>query len=244
MERLSKVLAQSNVASRRKAENLILEKRVKVNGAVVTDVATKVAKSDVITVDGQSIAKATPVYFLLNKPTGYVSTTSDEHNRRTILDLLLKEDKRERLYPVGRLDYDTAGLILVTNDGELTKKLTHPSFGVEKEYIARVKGIVVKSKIRDLRKGITLDDGHFALPKTVQLLELDKKNQSSSIRIVLTEGRNKEVRRIFKAIGHECKNLTRVRYDFLTLDDVPRGKYRPLKPHEVKKLYRSDSSET
>jgi 23S rRNA pseudouridine2605 synthase len=165
MERLQKVLAQANIASRRKAEEIILEGRVKVNGVVVKELGTKVNKEDFIEVDGKAIEKATPVYFLLNKPTGYVSTTRDEKGRKTVLDLIDEEHKSIRLYPIGRLDFDTAGLLLLTNDGEFTNILTHPEHEVEKEYLLRVEGVVIKEKIRQMRKGVMIDDDYLAIPK-------------------------------------------------------------------------------
>jgi 23S rRNA pseudouridine2605 synthase len=237
MERLQKVLAQANIASRRKSESIILEGRVKVNGEVIKELGFQVNPTDQIEVDGEKIERAEHLYFLLNKPTGYVSTTSDEKNRPTVMDLLTEEHKKVRLYPVGRLDFDTAGLLLITNDGELTKRLTHPQHEIEKEYLVRVDAIVIRKKIVELRNGVIIDDNYKAIPKEVRLLELDKKNQSSLLSITLVEGKNKQVRKMIQAIGHKVKKLTRIRYDFLTLEGVERGKYRPLKIHEVKQLY-------
>lgn len=237
MERLQKVLAQANVASRRKSEELILEGKVKVNGQVINELGYKVNKNDHIEVDGKPIRLAEHLYFLLNKPTGYLSTVSDDKGRRTIMDLLTEEHKEVRLYPVGRLDYDTAGLLLITNDGDFTQHLTHPSFHVEKEYLVRVKGIMIRKKIVELRNGVTIDKDYFAKPRYVRLIELDTKNQSTLISITITEGRNKQVRKMIDALGFKVKNLTRVRYDFLTLDGVERGRYRSLKIHEVKQLH-------
>ncbi|PKK93756.1 MAG: rRNA pseudouridine synthase [Tenericutes bacterium HGW-Tenericutes-6] len=237
MERLNKVLAQANIASRRKSEELIKEGRVKVNGEVVTELGFKVEKNDRIEVDGKAIERAEHLYFLLNKPTGYVSTTQDEKGRRTVLDLLSDEDKKVRLYPVGRLDFDTAGLLLLTNDGEFTFRMTRPEHEIEKEYLVRVEGIVIRKKIVQLRKGVIIDEDYLAVPKEVRLIELNKEHQSTLLSITLTEGKNKQVRKMCEAIGHKVKKLTRVRYEFLTLEGVERGSYRPLKIHEVKKLY-------
>ena len=237
MERLLKVLANSNVASRRKSEEMIAEGRVKVNGIVVTEMGCQVSQNDEITVDGKLITRAAFRYFLLNKPTGYISTTKDEKGRKTVIDLIEDADKKDRLYPVGRLDSDSAGLLLLTNDGELSNILTHPSSDVEKEYMVRVKGIVIRKNVVKLRKGLMIDDDYFAKPKFVSIISLDKEHQSTLLSIVLTEGRNREVRKLFDALGYPVKNLTRIRYDFLTLDGVERGRYRPLKVHEVKKLY-------
>lgn len=237
MERLQKVLAHANIASRRKSEEIILEGRVKVNGVTVTELGFKVEKNDKIEVDGKPIEMAQHLYFLLNKPTGYVSTTSDDKNRKTVLDLLDPELKDIRLYPVGRLDFDTAGLLLLTNDGEFTNLMTHPEHEIEKEYLVRVEGIVIRKKIVQLRNGVIIDDGYLAVPKEVRLLELDKSFKTTLISITLAEGKNKQVRKMMDAIGHPVKKLTRVRYDFLTLEGVERGTYRFLKIHEVKKLY-------
>lgn len=237
MERLQKVLAQANIASRRKAEEIILAGRVSVNGVIVTELGFKVNQQDEIKVDGKAIERAMHLYFLLNKPTGYVSTTSDEKGRKTVVDLLTDEHKDIRLYPVGRLDFDTAGLLLLTNDGDFTHRMTHPEHQIEKEYLARVEGIVIRKKIVQLRKGVVIDGDYLAVPKEVRLIELNKTHQSTLLSITLTEGRNKQVRKMFEAIGHPVKKLTRVRYDFLLLDGVERGTYRPLKIHEIKKLY-------
>jgi 23S rRNA pseudouridine2605 synthase len=236
MERLQKVLANANVASRRKSEVLISEGRVSVNGEIITTLGYKVNKNDVIKVNGNTIGETKKFYFLLNKPTGFLSTAKDEKGRRTVINLLLDEDKDKRVYPVGRLDYDTAGILLLTNDGDLTYRLTHPKYEVEKEYLVRVKGIVIRKDVVQLRKGLKID-GVFMKPKFIQLLELDKKNQSTLLVVVLTEGRNREIRKLFESINHEVKNLTRTRYDFLTLEGVERGRYRALKVHEVRQLY-------
>lgn len=237
MERLQKVLAQANIASRRKSEEFITAGRVKVNGNVVTELGFKVDKKDKIEVDGKPIELAEHLYFLLNKPVGYVSTTSDEKNRQTVLDLLEPELRATRLYPVGRLDFDTAGLLLLTNDGDFTNKMTHPEHEIEKEYLVRCEGIIIRKLIVQLREGVLIDGDYMAIPKSVRVMELNKGQQSTLLSIVLTEGRNKEVRKMLDAIGHPVKKLTRIRYDVLTLEGVERGSYRPLKPHEIKKLY-------
>ncbi len=236
MERLQKVLANANVASRRKSEEMISEGRVSVNGEIVKTLGVKVGKNDIIQVDGKTVNQTQKVYYLMNKPTGYISTVKDNKGRKTVLDLLNVEDRDKRVYPIGRLDNDSAGLILLTNDGDLTYQLTHPKFDVEKEYIVRVKGVVIRKKVVQLRKGLKID-GVLMKPKFIRIIELDKDNQSTLLSVVLAEGRNREIRKLFEAIDHEVKNLTRVRYDFLTLDGVERGSYRPLKIHEVKQLY-------
>lgn len=237
VERLQKVLAQSNVASRRKSEEIILQGRVKVNGEIIKELGFKVSKDDQIEVDGKLISRAEHVYFLLNKPTGYISTTSDEKNRKTVIDLLDPEHQSMHIYPVGRLDFDTAGLLLLTNDGDFTNRMTHPEHEVEKEYLARIDGVVIRKKIVQLRKGVIIDEDYLAVPKYVRLIEIDKEHQTTLLSITLVEGRNKQVRKMVEAIGHTVKKLTRVRYGFLTLEGVERGSYRPLKIHEVRKLY-------
>lgn len=237
MERLQKRIARSNVASRREAEKLIEQGRVKVNGKTVTKLGTKVKDNDIVMVDGKVIEEAKKIYLLLNKPTGYISTTSDEKNRRIVLDLLNEEYKNKRIYPVGRLDYDSAGALLLTNDGELTQILTRPEFDVEKEYVVRVEGILLRKDLNRLRRGVKIDNNYLAKPLFVEIMEIDKKNKSTLLTIVLTEGKNRQVRKMFDAINYPVKTLTRVRFDFLTLEGVKRGGYRELKVHEVRKLY-------
>ena len=153
MVRLQKVLAEAGIASRRKSEELIIAGRVKVNGIITKELGLKVnPKKDEILVDDKPITKEIKVYYLLNKPAGVVTTVKDEKNRPTVLDLLKEEDKDMRIYPVGRLDFETQGLIILTNDGDLTYKLTHPKYGIEKEYLARINGIMIKNQLRDLRE--------------------------------------------------------------------------------------------
>ncbi|MDY0277044.1 MAG: pseudouridine synthase [Acholeplasma sp.] len=237
MERLQKVIANSNIASRRKAEELIKNGLVKVNGVVVTELGTKVNKNDEIIVDGKKVEIQEKTYLLLNKPTGYLSTTSDDKKRRTVLDLVKEDYPGVRMYPVGRLDYDSAGLLLLTNDGDLTLKLTKPEFLVEKEYIVRVKGVMLKKTIQDLKKGVKIDNDYLAIAKEAAILSVDKENQSTLVGMIITEGKNRQIRKMMDKLGYPVKNLTRVKYDFLTLDGVKRGGYRELTNHEVKKLH-------
>ena len=236
MVRLQKALADAGIASRRKAEELITSGQVKVNGKVITELGFKVKDSDEILFNDQLVQREEKVYYLLNKPTGYVSTVKDEKGRKTVLDLLDKDEVTERVYPVGRLDSDTAGLILLTNDGDLTYKLTHPKHEIEKEYLVRVKGIVVRNKAREISRGVIIDDDHLAVPKSLNIVELNKEHQTTLLSIVLTEGRNREVRKIMEAAGHPVINLTRIRFANLTTEGVGRGYYRKLKIHEIKQL--------
>jgi 23S rRNA pseudouridine2605 synthase len=234
--RLQKALAEAGIASRRKAEELITSGQIKVNGVVVTELGFKVKDTDEIFFNDELVVREDKVYLLLNKPTGYVSTVSDEKGRKTVLDLINPEDVKERIYPVGRLDSDTAGLIILTNDGDLTYSLTHPKHEVEKEYLARVKGIVVRNKAKEIKNGVVIDDNYLAVPKEVRIVELDKEFQTTLLSITLTEGKNREVRKIFEAAGHPVINLTRVRIANLTTEGVGRGYYRRLKIHEIKYL--------
>ena len=234
--RLQKALAEAGIASRRKAEELITSGQIKVNGVVVTELGFKVKETDEIFFNDELVVREDKVYLLLNKPTGYVSTVSDEKGRKTVLDLINPEDVKERIYPVGRLDSDTAGLIILTNDGDLTYSLTHPKHEVEKEYLARVKGIVVRNTAKEIKNGVVIDDNYLAVPKEVRIVELDKEFQTTLLSITLTEGKNREVRKIFEAAGHPVINLTRVRIANLTTEGVGRGYYRRLKIHEIKYL--------
>lgn len=238
MERLSKVIAQAGFASRRKAENLITEGKVKVNGEIINVLGYKVSPKDIITVEGKPLVKEPLVYYLLNKPTGYLSTTADIHKRRNILDLILKEDQNVRLFPIHKLEYDTSGLLLVTNDGELTKKLTNQSESIQKEYVIRTKGIMIKERIREIKRGIKVEN-KIIKPVDIAIVELDKAHQSTLVKMIITNESAKEIKTMFKQLGHEVKNMTRIRFDSLTLEGVNRGSYRKLKSHEVKYLYRS-----
>src|SRR3954469_12646537 len=209
MERLQKVIARAGIASRRKSEDLIKEGRVKVNGKVVTELGLKVSSSDKVEVNEIQIEKEEPVYFLLYKPRGVISSVNDEKGRKVVTDFfpLLKE----RIYPVGRLDYDTSGLLVLTNDGEFANLLMHPKNEIDKVYVAKVKGIPSKENLRKLEKGIRLEDGKTA-PARVKLLSADNKKQSAIVEITIHEGRNRQVRRMFEAIGHDVLKLKRERY--------------------------------
>ncbi|WP_026563971.1 23S rRNA pseudouridine(2605) synthase RluB [Bacillus sp. UNC41MFS5] len=233
MERLQKVIARAGIASRRKAEDLIKEGRVKVNGKVVTELGLKVSTSDRVEVDGIQIEKEEPVYFLLYKPRGVISSVNDDKGRKVVTDFF--PHLKERIYPVGRLDYDTSGLLVLTNDGEFANLLMHPKNEIDKVYVAKVKGIPLKENLRKLERGIRLEDGKTA-PARVKLLSADSKKQAAIVEITIHEGRNRQVRRMFEAIGHEVLKLKRERYGFLTLSGLRTGDARELTPHEVKQL--------
>jgi 23S rRNA pseudouridine2605 synthase len=236
LERLQKVLAHHQVASRRASETLILEGRVKVNGNVVTELGTKVSEYDVILVDDKPITKQAFSYFLMNKPNGTISSVQDEKGRKTVIDLLSKEDQETKVYPVGRLDYNTSGLLLLTNDGTLTQKLTHPKFKVDKTYVVVVDGIVSRTTIKALKAGVKLET-YVAKAYYAKVLEIRKEQNETFLEIVLTQGKHHQVRDMLESVGHHVKKLTRTQYAFLNLEGVMRGGYRPLKVHEVKKLY-------
>ncbi|KQU59738.1 rRNA pseudouridine synthase [Rossellomorea marisflavi] len=233
MERLQKVIAHSGVASRRKAEQLIIEGKVKVNGKVVKELGTKVAASDRVDVSGVQIERENKVYYMLYKPRSVISAVTDDKNREVVTDFFPEID--ERIYPIGRLDYETSGLLLLTNDGEFANLLMHPSNEIEKTYVARVKGIPSKFKLKELEKGVKLEDGRTA-PAKVKMLSMDKKQGKSIIEITIHEGRNRQVRRMFEHIGYPVQKLKRERYGSLTLQGLTAGEGRELTPHEVKQL--------
>lgn len=234
MERLQKVIAYAGVASRRKAEQLIVEGKVKVNGKVVKELGTKVAASDEIEVEGVKLEKEDKVYFLLYKPRGYISAVTDDKGRKTVTDIF-KKKVYQRIFPVGRLDYDTTGLLLLTNDGEFSYQLTHPKFKIDKTYIARVKGVPTKEGLMKLQSGIKLEDGKTAPPK-VSMTSYDEAAGKAICEITIHEGKNRQVRRMFEAIGTPVVKLKRERFAFLDLGGLVPGEYRELTKHEVKLL--------
>ena len=236
MERLQKYLAECGVASRRKCEELITEGHISINDNIVTELGTQVNVSDVVKVDGVIVTKEEHVYYVLNKPVGYITSVKDDKNRPTILDLFLENDKKNRIYPVGRLDYDTAGVLLVTNDGAFSNKLTKANYEVEKEYVARVEGLVTKFEIMNLKRGVTLKTGYTTKPCKARVVSSDKRNNTSLLNIIIHEGKNHQVRLMCDAIGHPVKKLTRVRVGNITLEGIPKGCYRRLKIHEVKEI--------
>ncbi|MFC4617850.1 pseudouridine synthase [Camelliibacillus cellulosilyticus] len=233
MDRLQKVIAQAGVASRRKAEQLILDGAVKVNGNKVTELGTKVSPKDRVEVNGVPLEREAPVYYLFYKPSGVISSVKDDRGRKVVTDFFT--DINERIFPVGRLDYDTSGLLLLTNDGEFANRLMHPKFKVEKEYIAKINGVPDKETIRRLQKGVKLEDGPTARAK-VKLLSADRKKGTALVSITIHEGRNRQVRRMFEAVGFKVLKLKRERYAFLDIRALQPGEFRELKPHEVKRL--------
>ena len=233
--RLQKALSQAGVASRRAAEKLIADGRVTVNGKTILTMGVKVDPGkDEIRVDGRRIKGVSQSrYILLYKPAGYVTTRSDPQRRRTVLDLLA--GVRDYVYPVGRLDYDTEGLLLLTNDGELAARLTHPRHGVARTYEARVAGMPDREAIERLRNGIPLD-GHRTLPADVVLLNDGRRDRDGVLRLTIREGRNRQVRRMCEAVGHPVQHLKRTKFGTLADRRLKPGEWRELAPHEVETL--------
>ncbi|WP_027417263.1 pseudouridine synthase [Aneurinibacillus terranovensis] len=234
MDRLQKVMAEAGVASRRKCEQFIAEGRVKVNGTTITELGYKVDPTrDDIEVDGKKIEKERTVYYLLNKPTGVITSVSDPQKRKTVIDLM--KGVKERIYPVGRLDYDTSGLLLLTNDGDFANHIAHPSHELDKVYEATVKGRIAEPALEQLRRGVRLEDGMTA-PALAEFIRYQKKNDTSMIHLTIHEGRNRQVRRMCEAVGHHVVQLRRIRLAFLTLEGTVEGTYRLLTPSEVNRL--------
>ena len=230
MERLQKLIARAGICSRREAEKIISAGRVAVDGKIITELGAKADPSkNKILVDGKPLTfGAEKIYLLLNKPRGYVSTVKDDRGRKTVLELL-GENFSERVYPVGRLDLNSEGLLLLTNDGDLTNALIHPRYEISKTYRAKISGVVTEEKLDRLRAGIELDDGLTA-PAEVYLLDKDL------VEVTIHEGRNRQVRRMFAAIGCEVKRLRRIKFAGLTLEGVKVGKFRALTAEEVARL--------
>lgn len=233
MERLQKVIALSGYCSRRKAEELIVQGKVMVDGKVITELGTKVDGNNQITIEGKTLTRENKEYILLYKPRGVVTTTSDEKNRKTVLDLI-ETDKR--LYPIGRLDYDTTGILLLTNDGELTNLLIHPKNEIDKVYVAKLEGIISSDIAKKIERGVLID-GYKTSRSKVKILKIDKKNNSSLVQITIHEGKNHQVKKMFNAVGYNVLKLKREKIAFLDLNGLKRGEYRKLNTKEVKKLY-------
>lgn len=233
-ERLQKVLANAGVASRRKCEDLIAAGKVSVNGEIVTELGRKADPTvDVITVSGKPIKKETKIYMMFNKPKGVITSVSDPQGRSVVTDYM--KEVKERLYPVGRLDYDSEGLLLLTNDGDLAHKLTHPSHHVPKTYHATVERVPHGNALEKLQKGIKLEDGMTA-PAEVEYHDIDPAGKFATIAITIHEGRNRQVRRMFDAIHHPVTRLKRISFGGLYLNNLQRGKHRKLTAEELKML--------
>ncbi len=235
--RLQKYIAMCGKASRRKAEELIEKGRVKVNGERVSEQGVKIEiGADRVSVDGEELALVNKKYYImLNKPVGYVSTVSDQFDRPTVIDLLAEEIKT-RIFPVGRLDYETEGLLLLTNDGDFTYRVTHPKFELGKTYIAAVGGGLTVAGINTLRRGVKIDD-YKTSPADVEIL--DSESGKTIVKITIHEGKNRQVRKMFEAVGVKVKELKRVSIGKVELGNLPLGRWRYLTEHEVHYLMNS-----
>jgi 23S rRNA pseudouridine2605 synthase len=230
LERLQKVMAAAGVASRRECEKFILSGRVKVNGKTVTELGTKVGPKAFITLDGKGLKPIHLRYLLLYKPVAVMTTMKDPRGRRTVADLTASLP--ERVYPVGRLDFMTEGLLLMTNDGALAERMTHPRYHVDKVYEVTVNGKVPEEKLDELRLGVPLDDGLTA-PAIVEIREYDEKKNQTVFHITIHEGRNRQIRRMCEFIGYPVRKLKRVQVAFLTLEGLKKGEFRDLSTDEV-----------
>lgn len=227
--RINKFLAEQGVASRRGSDKLIAEGRVTVNGKTAV-AGEDVSASDVIAVDGKQLSHSVKYeYYLLNKPKGYVCTASDERGRKTVLDLL--PEGIGRIYPVGRLDYDTEGLLVLTNDGDLAFRLTQPKNEIPKTYLVRIEGSITDQQLNRLRAGVEIERGVVTKKCKVQVVETNR--EYTKLHVVLTEGKNREIRKMFAVVGKEVVFLKRIKIGELTLHGLDRGKARKLTPEEV-----------
>lgn len=233
LERLQKVIAQSGITSRRKAEQMISEGQVKVNHETITKLGTKVSKDDLIEVNGVPLDKEEPVYYMLYKPREVISSVSDDKGRKVVLDYLPGVTKR--IFPIGRLDYHTSGLLLLTNDGEFAHLLMHPKHEIEKVYVAKVEGIPSKDELKQLRKGVKTDSDILKAVR-YNVLSIDNKRRTMILEITLVEGRNRHIRRMMEQLGYPIMKLSREKYGTLTLKGLQSGEFRALTPHEIKQL--------
>ena len=233
MERLQKVIANSGYCSRRKAEELIEAGQVYVDGELVTELGTKVSGNETIVVEGVTLNKQTrKEYYLLNKPRGYICSVKDDKGRKVVTELI---NTKERIYPVGRLDYDTIGLLILTNDGEFANILMHPSNEVEKTYLAIIEGVMTTEEIYKLKDGVVID-GIKVVPKRLKIKTKDLEKNKSKVEITIVEGRNHIVKKMFEAVGHHVNKLTRERLAFLNVKGLQSGEYRYLTNDEVNQL--------
>ena len=234
MDRLQKVMAHAGIASRRKCESLITDGRVSVNGQTVRELGTQVSSKDRIEVDGVPIYREEPRYILINKPRHVISAVSDDKNRQVILDYV--QGIEERIYPVGRLDYDTTGLLLLTNDGAFANQLMHPRHQIDKVYVARVKGIANKENLRPLTRGLEID-GKKTKPAVYEILKVDPVKNRSVVQLTIHEGRNHQVKKMFEAVGLQVDKLSRTRFGHLDLTGLRPGESRRLNKKEISQLH-------
>lgn len=236
MDRLQKIIAASRLTSRRKAEEWILQGRVKVDGQVVTELGVKPRKGALIEVDGKAIAREDKVYYVMNKPKKVLCTLNDEHDRRTVVDLMM--DVPQRVFPVGRLDYDTTGVLIMTNDGEFANEIIHPRYHIAKVYEVTINGILKTEEIKQLEQGVVLDDGIKTLPAKLWVTNKDFAHEQTMFELTIQEGRNRQIKRMLEVFGYEVRRLHRRSLGPITVRGLNPGEYRLMKPFEVKQLRR------
>lgn len=228
--RINKYLAQSGLASRRKAEELVTSGRVKVNGKVIHDLATDIKSSDLVFVDGKNVRASTNfVYYKLNKPKGYLTTVSDDKDRKTVMSLM--RGVHARVFPIGRLDYDTEGLLLMTNDGDLANILTKPNSEIKKTYLVNISASISKDEIKTLSNGVDIGE-YITKPCSVELIDMTA--DYARLKVTITEGKNRQIRKMFSAVGKEVTFLKRVQIGEIRLGGLSRGEYAPLNAKELK----------
>lgn len=232
MERLQKIIAESGLCSRRKAEQLILEGRVRVNGVIIDTLGCKASFNDEILVDNKPLKKEEKLVYILNKPKNVISSSSDDKGRKTVIDLI---DSKKRIYPLGRLDYDSSGLILLSNDGDLMQKIIHPKNKIEKVYEVKIDGLITLQEINKLEKGIRIDN-YTTAPSSFKLIKTNQNKKTSFLQVTIHEGKNRQIRKMFKAVGYNVIDLKRIKEANISLGNLKAGEYRLLKPFEVKQL--------
>ncbi|MCI8347088.1 MAG: rRNA pseudouridine synthase [Bacilli bacterium] len=233
MERLQKFIAEAGYTSRRKAEELIKQGKVEVNGRIVTELGFKIGGKEQVIVEGNLLKKEEKEYYLLNKPRSIITSVSDDKGRKTVVDLV---DSQKRIYPIGRLDYDTTGVLLLTNDGEFANILMHPNNQIDKVYIAKLRGLIRGNAINKLKNGVMID-GRKTKKCRVKLRKIDLKNNTSIVEITIHEGRNHQIKKMFREVGFEVLKLKRERIGIFTLQGLKTGSYRKLSPKEVSVIY-------
>lgn len=233
LKRLQKRIAEQSDYSRRKAEELIIEGKVSVNGKIIQELGYKVNDKDKIEIEGVALNTNEKKYFILNKPEKCVSTVSDDKGRKTVIDFIKTKSK---VYPIGRLDYDTTGILLLTNDGDFANLLMHPSSNIEKVYSAKIDGIMTLADIKELKQGVVID-GYKTKECRVKVRKVNNKTNTSIIEIGINEGRNHQVKKMFKALGFNVLKLDRIRYGILTIENLKRGESKELSKKDVSRLY-------
>lgn len=233
LKRLQKRIAEQSDYSRRKAEELIIEGKVSVNGKIIQELGYKVTDKDKIEIEGVALNTNEKKYFILNKPEKCVSTVSDDKGRKTVIDFIKTKAK---VYSIGRLDYDTTGILLLTNDGDFANLLMHPSSNIEKVYSAKIDGIMTLADIKELKQGVVID-GYKTKECRVKVRKVNNKSNTSIIEIGINEGRNHQVKKMFKALGFNVLKLDRIRYGILTIENLKRGESKELSKKDVSRLY-------